>query len=50
MLLSRLKGDTSVKPTGPSYAKDSKKEDGVYLDRVVFLECERKNGAESSAK
>ena len=28
----------SIKLTGPSYVKNSKKPDGVYLDRVVFLE------------
>ena len=28
----------SLKVTGPSYVKNSKKPDGVYLDRVVFLE------------
>jgi hypothetical protein len=31
----------SLKVTGPSYVKNSKKPDGVYLDRVVILECEQ---------
>lgn len=31
----------SIKLTGPSYVKNSRKPDGVYLDRVVFLECSR---------
>ena len=31
----------SLKLTGPSYVKNSQKPDGVYLDRVVFLECEK---------
>ena len=32
----------SIKLTGPSYVKGSQKPDGVYLDRLVYLECERK--------
>ena len=31
----------SVKVTGPAYVNGSKKDNAVYLDRVVFLECPR---------
>ena len=31
----------SVKVTGPAYVDGSKKDNAVYLDRVIFLECPR---------